>query len=71
MSTLREAEERLANAWHLLQQRWIVTRSQWDDPVAENFQRVYVEHFERETRATLDAMKQLAQVIAGAEREVH
>ncbi len=71
MSTVSQAEERLNIAWQSFHQHWSTARAQWRDTVAETFQRRYIELFDRETWATIQALQVLAQVIADAERNVH
>lgn len=67
---LGAAAEALAAAWQRLGQRWQETASVWDDSVRRQFEAEFLGPMEAEVPATLMAMGRLAEVIAGARREV-
>ncbi|MDX9953467.1 MAG: hypothetical protein RBT75_05205 [Anaerolineae bacterium] len=70
MSNLEDTHQQLAAHWKVLQQRWQVSRAQWDDAVARGFEREHWHEYEQIVPATLKEMCQLAEVITQARRQV-
>ena len=53
-----------------LHQRWQATKSVWNDPVQQDFEKRYVEPLSHQTQATLKEMARLAEMIAKVRRHV-
>lgn len=70
MTHLNITAEQLEAHWKILQQRWQASRAQWDDVVAQRFEREQWHEYEQTVPATLKEMRQLAEVLAQARRQV-
>ncbi len=60
----------LDTAWKSLALRWQETKKTWNDPVSREFEKAYWDVAEHQVTATRREMERLAQVIAGAQRNV-
>ena len=57
---LYEGRGNLAKGFKDLHLRWLSTRSDWDDAVAEQFEKTYLEPLEMALRQAISAMDQTA-----------
>ncbi len=70
MSDLSRTAAELQEAWFRLCQRWGETKNVWNDPVRWDFEKEYWDVLAQQPPAVQQEMEQLAQVIAGAKRNV-
>jgi hypothetical protein len=70
MSNLNTIISQLDSNWKALALRWEETKKVWNDPVYRDFEKEYWDVLERQVRVTQNEMERLAQVIAGARRQV-
>jgi hypothetical protein len=70
MSGMSYSVDQLDTALTTLRQRWEAARAVWNDAVSQDFERTVWAGIEAQTRAAHQAMAQLAQMIAQAERAV-
>ena len=49
--------------------RWQATRGEWDDSVAEEFEKIYLEPLQQALRSASSAMDQMAQVLSKVDRD--
>ena len=52
-----------------LMRHWSRTRETWDDAVAASFEKQFLEPLEPATRSAMDAMEEMADLLAKARRE--
>ncbi len=50
--------------------KWHQTREDWNDGVAEEFEKKYLEQLEMALRTAISAMDHMAQVLSKADRDV-
>ena len=70
MSNLNITISRLESEWKALALRWEETRKVWTDLVRHDFEKEYWETLAPQPPAVQREMERLAQVIAGARRNV-
>ncbi len=70
MTTLSQTIANLQNAWQRLSRCWEDTKALWNDPVAWSFAKEYWDVLSPQPPAVQREMERLAQVIAGARRNV-
>jgi uncharacterized membrane protein YgaE (UPF0421/DUF939 family) len=68
--SLNHTINELNNVHKRLHQRWEATKTVWNDPVQQDFEKRYFEPLEHQTQATLKEMARLAEVIAKVRRHV-
>lgn len=69
MSRLGNVHEEMRAEWARLQECWQTTREQWDDEVAESFERGRWQEWEAQVPEFLRALEDLEDVVARALRE--
>jgi|ERR1035441_10406562 hypothetical protein len=69
MSTLRDIQAETRAEWSRLQACWDETRSQWQDDVADEFERHRWRAWEEQMPAFLDALEKLEEIASRALRE--
>ena len=52
-----------------LRARWEKVRTQWDDPVAREFQKQFLDPLEGKARATVSAMEHMGDLVYKAKRD--
>jgi len=70
MGNLNTTRAELQEAWQRLRQRWAETKTLWNDPVRQRFEREFWQPLETQMPAILGEMERLAQIIAQARRSV-
>lgn len=70
MANPDQAIERLETAWKVLGRRWEETRRVWQDANAREFERRYWEPLSREVPPVLQEMKNVAETLHKALRNV-
>lgn len=69
--SLNNTTSQLNTTHKRLHQRWQATKSVWNDPVQQDFEKRYVEPLSQQTQATLREMARLAEVMAKVRRHVN
>lgn len=69
--SLNHTISELNNAHKRLHQRWEATKTVWDDPVQQHFEKQYWQPLSHQTQSTLKEMARLAEVIAKVRRHVN
>jgi hypothetical protein len=67
--SLASSRNRLSASLKELMARWEQARSQWDDPMSQDFEQQYLALLEPKLRNTLTAMEKLEAVLARARHE--
>ena len=49
--------------------KWQQTREDWDDAVADEFEKIYLEPLQQALRSASSAMDQMAQVMSNVDRD--
>jgi len=70
MRPLDDAHEHLKADWRVLQTRWQASRAQWDDAVAQRFEKDFWQECEQVLPATMQEILKLSEVLAQARRNV-
>ena len=67
--SLNSSRNRLSASLKGLMARWELAKSQWDDPMSQDFESTYLALLEPKLRNTLTAMEKLEAVLARARHE--
>ena len=64
-----EGRGQLSRALKDLKQRWLETKSSWDDSQADHFEEKYVDPLEQDLRSALSAMDTMAVLLSQARHD--
>ncbi len=70
MSGMKQARDRLQDAWARLQGQWSGTCDRWHDVIRQRFEHDFLSEYERIVPSGLNALDHLSDLIEQARREV-
>lgn len=70
MSILSTSKDQLTDSFHQLSSNWESAKGVWNDAAREDFEKNYWQEFESSTAASIEALQELIETLAQADREI-